>query len=406
MIEQGDRFGATWDANLEKTIKHAGDMKLELDKSLDTFQEKLTAGLAPAMGEIYETFAKWIEKANAMGDVQKLAESIGAALKSAAGWAKGTAEYIDRIITGANSTDRSTVAEESDRKKLTATANSETSRLLRARDNTNAYTRTLSRTSDLVGMSTQDLKGVADYKGHFGNQTVSKWRGAQAQALLTLQGKMGIGRDTLSKMNSGSDWISVLESENTRRSNKANEAVMKRAGVQQYKYGASTPEHFVGGKENVPLTEAEQKRLVRDEERKKRQALQDQKRAAAEAERDETYKKHRAAQIARDKKRVENAQERVVDIADRKTSLQKEIDGESSRKDRTWHAAERGSAEAYRAGLAYQKADPTSIRQLEEQKKINKEEQKANKTLEEVRDVLRKALESPENRPKPIFGGK
>lgn len=349
MVEKAEKYGVAWDEAIEKQIMKANEAKITMEESFESVSLQLTASLAPAMTEIMEHFTALIDKVSESGAIELWSESLGAALKTAAGYAESLANFVTKTITGMDTLQKTSMD-----KKLDSMSDAEFSRLKK------------------------------EYKTARAGNKEFNFDGAQVRS--DRQGWI-----TRYSKRQDDDMAITFEAAMAKRQDKINNAFIRKhedlglSGKTPEEIAKDRGEHKPGnasGKEAVPKEEKERARLAlkaqKEKERDEKKVLRDQERANKEYTRDLiTFRKREAA-----------AQDKVIKMQEKREEFEKDKANRKQTMDRTFTANERGTVEAFRAAHGSDKADQTALQQLEQEKKIHLEEVKANDHLAAIRTAI------------------
>lgn len=375
MVEAGDRFGVQWNKTIEDAVARSMDARNQFDSAFEGFEKQIAAGLAPAMADILETFTKWIDKANKMGQIQKVAGEIGEALKIAAGWAKGTFEYIEKIIRGRTTSDTAAAIEESQKN---------------SGGDKNAYTKEVSQIARLYqqannGMfsgSVPDFNQYDDVAGTFKDHSSPAMR-AQAQAFMLARDKFHINVKTKT---AGTDWVGLVQEISAQRLEQQSAARTKRVGEDVER------REMLGDAAGREIVPEEQKKAQREAEKAAKERARIEKRTAMEQVQFFEKRAREAKQLYTQQERAET---QLKHVQERKTELEKSKFEHEASIDRSFHATTVGTVEGYRAMHTSGRADTTAMRQLEQQKKIAEQEVEANKKLDLIHAAIKARNTAP-----------
>lgn len=372
MVEESDRFGISWSDAQTKAIQAAMRSKNLLGMAYEGLGEQMTAGLAPALTEIMDSFTAWLEKANQLGQIEKLALDIGEALKVAASWSKDVAEYVEKVLRGGTTTSMTIKAAEQSKKNSDPndmkSYNSEVSALSRGFKNTPRHQRY--QYFSAFGKAADDKV--------FGMPVSSKASRYQFQAKELLEKKFHVPTADLPK---NANFIGLAEDMVEQRLKMQQEAREKRVGkevVARERAGEPIPE---GQRPDVfhdpkaMIAPKEQAKKLEEYEKTELGIVKDR------AARQEAFNK----ELEKHQKKMVDFQEDLTKVAERRKEMDKDYADHVASRDTDFKAIEAGTVEAYRAEYASGKVDSTAQRHLEESKKLTEEEKKINTKLDELK---------------------
>jgi len=388
MVQESEKFGISWTKAQTEAIEGASKAKMMMGTAFEGLTEQMTAGLAPAMKEIYEMFTDWVLKANQYGQIEEITQGIADAFRTAAKWSKEVAGYLERILRGGSDSQTTISAIEESKKnsgkdtytvdgtEMYRTYGSEVGKLRRRFNKASGFEKYMATASSYMP------GGVGDENsgGPQFNQAIL----AQRDAEKLLREKFHINTKD-EKYGAGTSWISLAEDMVAERNRQNEELREKRIGKDAIdKEKAGVP---LAQDQTRPDVFHDQGALLGAKELRKKQEDYEKTEIAILEQRADRQEKF-AKDIEKQEEKLARAQEDVNKIKERQVEMGERRDEHLAGRDIDFKAVEAGSVEAYRAIASTGKADTTQLQQLREQQKIKEEEQKANTKLEEIKSEL------------------
>ncbi len=353
MTAEASRFGVQWTASQQAAVDAANKARDQINQGIEGLEEQLVVGLSPAITQITNSFVDWLEQANKTGLILKFAEDLGEALKIAASWSQATLGYVDKILHGK---DTNVVGNARDRSGLSASKlNKEFAGIARQGAQANYASKFLYESTGNFGISNED----AYFKNNYND--------AQNKARSFIKDRMGVNTEQFEGAGA-EDWISI-----------ATDLIQKKmdAEIAQRKPRAGE----ITGKENdASGRETTRKETLAAEKQARKDMQNDWKRINADFQAQE---KRAGLEQKRDRA-IERANEKIKSVAQRRADFENDKQNNFRARDVSFHAAERGTEEGYRAEHATGRADSTALQQLDTEKKIHEEEVKSRVALEKA----------------------